>query len=69
MNEMYRGATAAFFATFPSRYLSKLWFDKETNYWQYELSWFVIFLAMYLLGLYLTRQRFPLNSLKPPSNF
>jgi len=54
---MWRSFFAAVFAFFPARFLPGYFFDKETQIWQYEAMWFVVFLAMYMLAMYLM-QRF-----------
>jgi len=53
---MWRSFFAGVFAYIPARILPKYFFDKETQFWQYEAMWFVIFLAMYTLAIYLMRR-------------
>lgn len=54
---MWPSFFAAFIAAFPSRLVPGYFFDKETQFWQFEAMWFVTFLALYMLVLYVI-QRF-----------
>lgn len=59
---MWRSFFAALVAFFPAKFLPDCFFDKEAQFWQHEILWFVVFLAMFMLATYLM-QRFakPVN--------
>jgi len=47
---------AALVAAFPARIVPSYFFDKETQFWQFEAMWFVTFLALYMLAMYLIQR-------------
>ncbi len=54
-----RSFLAAIIAYFPAHFLPKYFFNKETQFWLYEASFFVIFLVVYSVVIYLMRARVP----------
>lgn len=54
-----RAILAGFVAYLPAHYLPKYLFDKKTQFWLYEASFFVIFLVVYSAAIYLMRVRVP----------
>ena len=54
---MWRSFFAAIVAYIPARFLPKYFYDKETQFWQYEATWFVTFLVIYTFAIFLMRPR------------